>query len=624
MCGLVGMASARAPVDPELLVRMRDTMTHRGPDDAGVWRSADERVGLAHRRLSIIDLSPAGRQPMSYLDGQLWLVFNGELYNYRDLRQELQAAGHRFRSASDSEVLLAAYAEWGPRCVDRLTGMFAFAIYDQRQRRLFLARDRAGEKPLFYTHRPDGLAFASELKALMTDPQLPRQLDLEAFAHYLTYGYVPGSMCILRGVRKLEQGHALTYDIDTGGLADWPFWSLPDIAHAPSAPQAELEEELLALMTDAVRRCLVADVRVGVLLSGGLDSSLVTALAARTSSGPLRTFTVSFPGHGNYDEAPHARLVARHFGTRHTELVTDAASVELLPVLARQFDEPMADSSMIPTFLLSQLVRQHATVALAGDGGDELFGGYPHYNWLQTQDRSRVLVPRPVRKAVGEVAAHTLRLGFRGRNVLLGWESPARGIAHVNSFFDRHARRSLFSRELSHRRLSDLTTEDYKTQLATNGFSLLQKATRVDFRSFLVDDVLVKVDRASMLASLEVRAPLLDARVIDFAFGRMPDRLRATATRRKVLLKAVARKVLPPGFDFERKQGFSLPLNTWLRQEWREPIQDILVDADPALFDREAVREVMRLQLQGYANAQRLFAVAMFELWRRHYGVTVG
>jgi asparagine synthase (glutamine-hydrolysing) len=621
MCGIVGMASAGSEVNPGLLTRMRDAMTHRGPDDVGAWRSRDRQVGLAHRRLSVIDLSPAGRQPMSYLDGRLWLVFNGELYNYRDLREVLEGAGHRFRSATDSEVLLAAYAEWGPDCVDRLTGMFAFAIYDQRERRLFLARDRAGEKPLFYVHRHGTFAFASELKALMCDTTLPRRLDLEAFAHYLTYGYVPGAMCMLTGVRKLEQGHAMRYDLETGNLEIRPYWSLPEPDERPADSPEELERELAHLLTDAVRRCLVADVPIGVLLSGGVDSSLVTAMAVRASNGPVRTFTVSFPGYGEYDEAPHARRVADYFGTRHTELVAEPASVELLPVLARQFDEPMADSSMIPTFLLSQLVRQHATVALAGDGGDELFGGYRHYNWLQTQERARAFLPRTARKIVGELAARSLRVGFRGRNVLLGLETTDRGIAHVNVFFDRYSRRTILSRELRHRRLSDVATEEYKARLTTNGMSLLQKATRVDFRSYLVDDILVKVDRASMLASLEVRAPLLDRRVIDFAFGRIPDRLRATATQRKVLLQAVARKLLPPGFDFERKQGFSLPLNTWLRGEWRDSIQDIIENVDTTLFDRNALRGLMKLQLQGYANAQRLFAVAMFELWRHHYGV---
>jgi asparagine synthase (glutamine-hydrolysing) len=602
---------------------MRDTMTHRGPDDAGVWWSPDARVGLAHRRLSIIDLSLAGHQPMSYLDGQVWLVLNGEIYNYRDLRRTLEAAGHRFRSATDTEVILAAYAEWGLDCLSRLNGMFAFALYDQRARRLFLARDRAGEKPLFYVHRPGTFAFASELKALLRDDDVPRHLDLEAFGQYLAYGYVPGTMCILSGVRKLGQGEAISYEIESGTVRVWQYWQLPEAGEAPRRAPADLERELEALLADSVRMRLVADVPVGILLSGGIDSSLVTAMAARASNGPVKTFTVSFPGYGEYDEAPHARAVADYFGTCHTELVAEPASVELLPQLASQFDEPIADSSMIPTYLVSRLIREHATVALGGDGGDELFGGYRHYNWLQTQDRIRRVVPRVIRKSVGTLAARGLPIGFRGRNYLLGFESVDQGIAHVNVFFDRRSRRRILSKGLRRRGLPGLPPETYKAHLAANCGSVVRKATTADFRSYLVDDILVKVDRASMLTSLEVRAPLVDHRLIEFAFARVPDRLRATSTQRKVLLRSLAKKVLPPGFDLTRKQGFSLPLDAWLRGSWRDNVQEILEQADSSLFDRQGLRELISLQRRGYPNAQRVFAIAMFELWRRHYHIEV-
>ncbi|HEU0016036.1 MAG TPA: asparagine synthase (glutamine-hydrolyzing), partial [Longimicrobium sp.] len=420
MCGIVGIASARPAGDRALLERMRDTITHRGPDAAGEWWDAPGGVCLAHRRLSILDLSPAGRQPMDGPGGTT-IAYNGEIYNFAELRDELRARGREFRTRTDTEVLLAAYAEWGDACVERLRGMFAFALYDAPRRRLLLARDRAGEKPLFLHHAGGVLRFASELKALLADPALPRELDPEGLEFYLAYGYVPGGRSILRGVRKLPAGHLAVYDVEADRLEVRAYWRLPP-PPPPGAPaDAEaLADELEALLLDSVRAQLVADVPVAVLLSGGLDSSLVTAMAARASAEPVRTFTVSFPGHGAFDESAHARTVAGHFGTRHTELPLEPASVELLPMLARQYDEPIADSSMLPTYLVSRLVRGHATVALGGDGGDELFGGYTHYRWILKQERLRRVMPRPVRQAVGAAAA-ALPVGVRGRNHLVAF-----------------------------------------------------------------------------------------------------------------------------------------------------------------------------------------------------------
>jgi asparagine synthase (glutamine-hydrolysing) len=307
MCGIVGLA-CESPVDrPALLETMRDTLRHRGPDDAGLWWAPDGRVGLAHQRLAVIDLSPGGRQPMLDSSSQLCITFNGEIYNYVELRRELETYGHRFVTASDTEVILESYRAWGIDCLSRLNGMFAFCLYDSVMRRLFLARDRAGEKPLFYYYTPGRLVFASELKALMMDPGFPRKLDLEALDYYLAYGYVPGEMCILKGVRKLGQAHAMTYELETDTLRDWRYWELPKQYWQADVSADELTDELERLLSDSVRRQLVADVPVGILLSGGIDSSLVTAMAARVSSRPVKTFTISFPGHDAYDEGPYAR-----------------------------------------------------------------------------------------------------------------------------------------------------------------------------------------------------------------------------------------------------------------------------------------------------------------------------
>ena len=624
MCGIVGIASQSEKVQPDLLEAMRDTMRHRGPDDTGVWLSSDGRIGLGHRRLAIIDLSPGGHQPMSDISGQFWITYNGEIYNYQELRRELEARGHRFRTASDTEVILESYQAWGVDCLSHLNGMFAFCLYDGATRRLFLARDRAGEKPLFYHYTPGRLVFASELKALMADPSFPRVLDLEALDYYLAYGYVPGDRCILKGVCKLAQGHAMTYDLETDTLRDWQYWELPKPSWQEGESVDTLADELESLLEDSVRRQLVADVPVGILLSGGIDSSLVTAMAARVSSEPVKTFTVSFPDHDLYDEAPYARLVAKHFGTHHTEVAAGPASVEMLPELARQYDEPIADSSMVPTYLLSQLIREHATVAVGGDGGDELFGGYPHYNWVQRHERTRQLLPGLIRQCVGAVAAHALPIGLRGRNYLIGYTSGLpRSIAHVNMYFDWWTRRRLLGPAELNGAMPQQFPEAYKAALCLPGHTPLQQATRVDFQTTMVDAYLVKVDRASMLTSLEVRAPWLDYRIVEFAFGRVPDGLRATERERKILPRLLAERLLPPDLNVNRKQGLSMPLASWFKGEWGAYIEAVLCDADSDLFDRGVIERLIQGQRRGYANAERLFALTMFELWRRQYRVAL-
>ena len=600
---------------------MRDTLSHRGPNDCGTWWSLDRRVGLAQRRLAIVDLSLAGHQPMTDGSGQTSITFNGEIYNHHDLRKELEACGHQFRSSSDTEVLLAAYRQWGVDCLERLNGMFAFCIYDQTTRRMFLARDRAGEKPLFYWHTPDKLVFASELKALMEFPDLPRRIDLEAFQFYLAFGYVPGSMCILQNVKKLPQGHAMTYDTVSGAMDVWQYWELPQLQTDPTNDEVELERELERLLENSVRRQIVADVPVGILLSGGIDSSLVTAMAARVSSDPVQTFNVSFAGHKQYDEAPYARLVARHFGTEHTELVVEPDVLEILPELARQYDEPMADSSMIPTFLVSKLIRQHATVALGGDGGDELFGGYYHYAWLLQLARRRRYIPKCLRTSLAFATRRLLPLGVKGRNYLLAQlAEPPQDIGRFNTFFDRQERRWLVPL-LRRKAVREAPVESYKANLAYRFTSPLQQATAVDFMTYLVDDILVKVDRSSMLVSLEVRAPFLDHHIVEFAFRQIPDHLKTNLSDRKILPRRLAKRILPSELDLDRKQGFSLPLSAWFRGRWGDYVEEVLTNTDPDLFDRRAIDHLLYGQRLGFSNIHRLFALTIFELWRRQYKV---
>ena len=620
MCGIVGTVSRRGGVQPDVLRAQRDTLAHRGPDDSGLWVSSDGAVGLGHRRLSVLDLSSAGHQPMCDRARQTRLVFNGEIYNFLDLRRELESLGYRFASRTDTEVLLAAYSCWDESFLSRLNGMFALALYDEGRRRILLARDRAGEKPLFYRESQDGLRFASELKALMADPGLVRVMDGAALEHYLAYGYVPGALCILEGVRKLAPAHALCYELKTGRSRLWRYWRLPEATpETVGSHPSELVDELEHLLEDAVRRQLIADVPVGVLLSGGVDSSIISALAARGSGSQIKTFTVRFPGHGAYDETPFARQVARHLSTDHNELIAEPATVELLPLLARQYDEPLADSSMVPTHILSRLIREHATVALSGDGGDELFGGYPHHSWAVRQEQVRARIPMFVRKVVS-VGAARLPLGLRGRNHLVGVAGPlSNAIAHFNLLFDAGARDRLLPD--SHGRPYRDAPEAFKASLCCASCSAGRQATRVDFQSYLADDILVKVDRASMLSSLEVRAPYLDYRVIEYAFSRVPDALRATASQRKVLLRMLGRRLLPSSLDLRRKQGFSVPLTAWLKGRWGEFLASTLQEAPASLLVSAEVRALIRGQKRGLANSQRLFSLAMLELWRRAYSV---
>lgn len=624
MCGVVGISSALPVDDRSWLLAGRDAMVHRGPDDAGQWWSDDLKVGLGHRRLSILDLSPLGHQPMRNEAHGLTVIFNGEIYNHAELRQELLREGFAFRSRSDTEVLLAAYAAWGEDCFSRLNGMFAIALHDGLRQRVVLARDRCGEKPLFYRWEQGRLCFASELKALLANPQLPRRIDHEAIDCFLALGFVPGERCILEGYRKLQAGHLLVHDLREGGIRLKQYWALPELSAPPNTVTGEeiLLNDLETLLQDAVGRQLTSDVPTGILLSGGVDSSLVTAMAVRHSQ-KLHTFSVGFPGHGEADETAHARLIAKHFGTIHSELMAQPPVVGQMLQLAQQFDEPIVDSSMLPTFVLSQLVRKHCTVALGGDGGDELFGGYPAYSRLLLIKRWSVMLPHWLRGTLARAAERHLPLGFAQSNVRTwlmalndDWDA---GLPQVAQYFDAAKRRDLLADIPGHRFVAEGI---HRTLVATQP-DILQRATRTDFSNYLTEDILVKVDRASMLNSLEIRAPFLDYRIVEFAFSRVPSRLKATANDKKILLKRLAARLLPPEFDRTRKQGFSIPLTEWLKSgPFRKLFWDTLTDPG-CLFDRTTVQDLLTAQDRGLNNGERLFALVHFELWRRQYGAVL-
>jgi asparagine synthase (glutamine-hydrolysing) len=621
MCGIVGYAGRPGALPANLLTTMRETLAHRGPDAFGIWSTPDGSVVLGHRRLAILDLSPAGAQPMENSKGTSIVVFNGEIYNHEELRRELAADGVHFTGRSDTEVLLAAYDAWGERCVERLRGMFAFAIYDQTRSVLFMARDRAGEKPLYWAEHRGGLVFASELKALMADSEFPRRLSPEGLAYYLSFGYVPGDKCILQGVHKLMPAHWLIWPLAGGAPTIRRYWDIPPTRPDETSSADELTNELQHLITAAVGEQLVADVPLAVLLSGGVDSSIVAAIAARASHHRVRTFTVTLPNHPALDESRFARSVAQYLGTDHVELPLDQSSADLIQTLAVQFDEPIADSSMIPTYLLAKTVSKHCKVVVGGDGGDELFGGYLSYQTALQRERLRARVPRGARWLIAGTARRMLPNGAKGRNALMALGgTTADGIAQSAVWTDP-ADYSRISPWLS------LGSKKYSPTLWRRALveetrGLPGAAMAADFRSYLPEDILVKVDRASMLCSLEVRAPFLDRRVIEFAYERIPSRLQATLHERKILLKRLAKRLLPPNLDIERKQGFTIPISKWLtpdilqvwRDDCREQIQSVLSD--------DAVGRLVRRR-EHMAGEHSLYAAIMLTTWMRHYRIAI-
>lgn len=614
MCGILGRVST-VPTETSEFLSLLDKITHRGPDDYGTWVSQCRRVSFGHRRLSIIDLSESSRQPMSSADNRYTIVFNGEIYNFEELREQLRSHGHKFRSTGDTEVVLAAYQEWGQKCVAHFNGMFALAIFDQgttsTEPTLFLARDRAGEKPLYYMHEAGQLQFASELKGL----QHSGMLSITALNHYLALGCVPADQCLFDGVHKLPPAHCAQYSLRTGELRIWRYWSLPTNRANENLDGQALALEAGRLIEDSVRMRLVADVPVGVLLSGGLDSSLVAAAAARVSSRPVQTFTIALPG-SPLDEAHHAKKVADFLGTQHHVLELDKPSLDLLDGLAPLIDEPIADSSILPAWLVFGLARQQVTVALGGDGGDELFGGYTSYLTALKDEKTWGRLPQSMCAFAARLAGH-LPAGVKGRNKLLSLShGPAQQYIFGTPYFDAVLRsRLLKPGTLDNKSLH--APEAMLQAIHAQGRSTLDKMTRMDFNTILPDDFLVKVDRASMAHSLEVRAPMLDHRLIEFCFSQVPDQWKVMGSESRRLQRKLAESWLPADLDTRRKQGFSIPVNEWLRAESEARLM-ARMEALPDVINLDEVRSLVRGHLAGRANGGRLFALIMLAIAMRN------
>lgn len=619
MCGIYGIASRYEAVDRGFLSRQRDLLTHRGPDDAGLWMCPNGRVGLGHRRLSVIDLSTAGHQPMVSADGRYTIVFNGEIYNYRELRDELQLLGFQFHSDSDTEVLLIAYKVWGEACLDRFNGMFSFVIYDcgddVRASSLFFARDRAGKKPFYYFYDGQTFEFASELKAISHKGEV----SLIALNYYLALGYIPGEQCFVEGVKKLPPAHAGRLNLNTFHLKIWQYWQLPANKASLEISGEELADEAEALLNDAVSKRMVSDVPLGVLLSGGLDSSLIAAIAARQSPSPIKTFTLSLPG-SKLDEASYAQCVADHLSTDHHVLELTAPSLNDLEAIAPLIDEPLADSSLIPSYLISKLTREHVTVVLGGDGGDELFGGYSDYPLALTSQQRLGWMPRPVLTWVSRLAG-LLPAGIKGRNRLASLQGGALEQQVWGSpYFDIALRKRLFNPDQLQQLGEQLEEpEGLLLHLYNTGKDAVDCMTRSHFGSILPDDFLVKVDRASMMVGLEARTPFLDYRLVEFAFSKIPSIWKVKGAETRRVQQILGKRLLPPQLDTKRKQGFSIPLDDWMRADKCTMVRNYMQYL-PDCINRNEVEKLIAGLLRGRANGARLYALLVLGIAMKNRG----
>lgn len=559
MCGIAGISSRLGNVTRADVEAMRDRLTHRGPDDAGVWVAADGSVGLGHRRLSIIDLSERGHQPMTNEDGTIWLVFNGEIYNFKALRQELIEAGHVFRSDTDSEVIVHAYEQWGLEAVRRLRGMFAYAIWDMPRRRLVLARDRLGIKPMFYACTDDHLSFASELKAFKADRRVRLSIDETAIYDFFTYRYIPTPKTVYSAVRKLPPGHYAVYE--DGALAITQYWDIA-FGSAQLSP-AEAIDQVREKLAECVQMHMVSDVPVGVMLSGGLDSSTVSALAARAvPNAHLHTFSIGFDV-AEHDETQFAQLVAQRYGTDHHELrVTRQMAMDAERLVVDLYDEPFADSSAVPTYFVSRLAREHVKVVLSGEGGDELFFGYSWYQRLLKLAGADAW-PKPARTAMG-LAAGLLPEGARGKWTLNAMAlDPLERYAMMMAGLLRADKRKLLSSTFL-RRFDGYDDYWHFRRYWRADLDPMSRMQYLDIKTYLNDDILTKVDRASMIVSLEARVPLLDHELMESTLA-LSAAVRNPAGTQKHLLKQSATDLLPDAILARRKKGFSGPLHEWFK-----------------------------------------------------------
>jgi len=643
MCGIAGIVSDTGGSLESRLRPMIDAQAHRGPDAWGVW--SDGRCALGHRRLSIIDLSEAGRQPMSNASGDIRITFNGEIYNFKHLRRELESLGHGFRTRTDTEAIIFAYEQWGVDCLAKLRGMFAFGIWDRRRRRLFLARDRVGKKPLFYAQFGDNFLFASELQGLLADKRVPREVDPPAVDAYLSYGYVPAPRAAFKGIYKLPPAHYLTLDLKQTGFEKRieRYWAL-DYEPKLRIDEDEACEVLREKMTEAVRLRMISDVPLGAFLSGGVDSSVVVGLMAQLSGEKVKTFSIGF-NESAYDETAHARRIAERWETDHHEFIVEPDALSILPKLVRHYGEPYADSSAIPTFYVAQMTRRHVTVALNGDGGDESFAGYERYlaNHLAERMRSvpgAAVAARALSRVIPDSIDPKSRARRARRFLAVASQPMAERYPRWLKTFQDEAKTRLYGPEFigllkGHGDVLLSVAAEVMKCGASSSLALCDGATptqlplhpidaamAVDVASYLPYDLLVKVDVASMANSLEARSPFLDHEAMEFA-ARLPVEIKFRGGRLKSLLKRAFADLLPPENVNRRKMGFGVPVGQWFRGPLRDLLRDALLSPrslERGYFRESEVRRLVDEHLERRADHSfQLWNLLMLELWHREF-----
>ena len=628
MCGISGFADFNRKSDKNILEAMNRTLQHRGPDGEGygMYNLDNVTVGLGHRRLSIIDLTAAGNQPQTYKN--LHITFNGEIYNYAEIKKELIDKGHQFQSHSDTEVILHAYSEWGSKALDKFIGMFAFVIYDDAEHKLFACRDRAGVKP-FYYYLKDGLfLFGSELKALVKHPSFAKEINTDAVAAFLQYGYVPTPHCIFYNAHKLKPGHFLMLDLKDGKYKTQQYWNVYDAYNQPTLKieLPEAIEETEKLLTSAFQYRMVSDVPVGVFLSGGYDSACVTAILQKNNTEKIKTFTIGVPDAG-LNEAPFAKEIAKHLGTDHTEYYcTEKEALEIVPDLPFFYDEPFADSSAIPTTLVSRIAREKVTVALSADAGDEIFAGYNRYDYMLRYGKKLQRIPGIVRKTAvslmnvipaDAIPVMNKKYLFHSRyeklKGLLKDPSEKKFFKGMSQQLDEKSIAKLFGKKIP-----DLVTAFDSTELKTENSSILNYMMAIDYQTYLLDDILQKVDRAGMSVSLEGREPFLDHRIIEWA-AKLPMQFKYNNGNKKFIIKQIVHKYIPQQMMDRPKMGFGIPIASWLQKDLK-PFVDCYFDEAfinrQKIFNNDEIQRIKKSFYEGKAErAEKIWFILMFQMW---------
>ena len=633
MCGIAGFSIQSSKNSDQYIKSLRAATTellHRGPDNQENWIHENFSIGLAHTRLSIIDLTQHGNQPMMDTTKNFVISFNGEIYNFKKLKSSLQDLGYIFYSDSDTEVLLNGFIEWGEDIFKKINGMYAVSILNIKKNILYLARDPAGQKPLYYNHCPEtkSFIFGSEIKALRCFPTFKNSLNHAHLNQLFEEGYCSDDRSIFQSTFKVKAGSIIKYDLEKSDISEHIFWQADKLQNlfSPSLGQQfiydkedKLLYELHNLLEEAVDSHLNADVSVGMLLSGGIDSSLLVAIAAKIRK-KINTYTVRFSNNKDFDESTYAANIANQFQTDHCELDASHINPKIIDELVHFYDEPIFDTSTIPTFLLSSLISKHCKVAIGGDGGDELFGGYPHYDkLLRIQNYSR-WVPLFLRENFSNFFQKTLPIGLKGKKTLEFFGTDlTNSYPNTSEFFSYSDRKKIFNSD----NINILNIQNLQFKNSAQNNDLIDKATLRDFNNFLREDILVKVDRASMAHSLEIRSPFLDDSILNFAFSRVPSVMKVTKSNRKILLKKLASRLLPADHDIDRKQGFSLPLKELVHDNtWRDYFFEKIQNSDKSIFNKTYALKLMDSQHSYANNAERLLALVFFMTWVERYNPT--